>query len=191
LTFAGTSLGTTRVTFHVRPLSRAFAILREAHSAASIPTPVEPVNGATATVFAASGGDGSQLYVATEANGDICLIDQQPQAGPPGSSSTVRTGLMIVGCSSAASAEQQGGVLIAPASGDLPAVAAALVPNGVTSVTFLQTGGSPVTLPVTNNVVWYASPTLSTVQFVAPNGQTVTDGTTPAALVPAASTTAP
>lgn len=188
LALAGTSAsGLTRSGFHVRPLTRAFAVLRHAHAADAAVAPAEPLGGSTATVFAATGGDGSRIFVATQANGDICVIDQEPQSGAPGSSASVRTGLMVVGCTTASEAEQQGGVLIAPADAGLPAVATVLVPNGVTSVTFLQSGGEPVTEPVSNNVVWYASSSLSAVQFVTPDGQTVTDGATPAALEPAAS----
>jgi hypothetical protein len=172
--------------FHARPLKRDFAVLADARTAdaSSAELPAEPLTGAASTVFAASNSDGSRLFVSTLTDGEICLIDQEPQSAPDGSAGTVRTGLMNVGCSSPADAEQRGGVLVSPASGTLPAVAAALVPNGVASVDFVLADGTDVTVPVTNNVAWYASTQLTAVQFSVAGGGTIETGTAPADLPP-------
>jgi hypothetical protein len=169
----------------VLPLTHAFAILRDARVADITPGPAEPLAGSISVVFAASNSDGSQLFVSTQSDGDICLIDQEPQNAETTGSGAARTGVMSVGCSSAADAEEQGGVLISPATSTLPAVAAALVPNGVTSVTFELANGTEVVTPVTNNVAWYASSQLVTVRFTIPGSGTITTGTTPASVQPA------
>lgn len=165
--------------FHARPLARAFAVLRAPRIADASATPSEPLAGATNEVLAASNSDGSKLFVATQADGDICIIDQEPQSATPGSTGAVRTGLMDVGCSPASAAEQQGGVLTFPATATLPAVAAVLVPNGVTHVDFVLADGTTVSVGVVNNVAWYSSPQLASVQFAVPGGEAVTAGTTP------------
>jgi hypothetical protein len=167
--------------FHARPLVRAFAVLRAPRIADAASAPAEPLAGATTTVLAADNSDGSRLFVATQADGDICIIDQEPQSATPDATGAVRTGLMDVGCSPAAAAEQQGGVLTFPATATLPAVAAALVPSGVTHVDFVLTDGTDVPVAVVNNVAWYSSPQLASVQFAVPGGQDVTAGTTPVA----------
>jgi hypothetical protein len=179
--------GSTSGRFHVRPLARAFGVLGAAHTAdASGPAPAEPLANAISTVFAASNSDGSQLFVATLADGEICLIEQEPQTAPIGDADTVRAGLMNVGCSPPADAEARGGVLIAPATGTLPAVAAVLVPNGVTNVDFTLAGGTTVDVPVANNVAWYASSQLTAVSFAIAGVGPVTVGATPSDLPAAA-----
>jgi hypothetical protein len=181
--------GSTASRLHLRPLARAFAVLGAARTAgASSVAPAEPLANAISTVFAASNSDGSQLFVATLADGEICLIDQEPQTAPNGDADTVRTGLMNVGCSTPADAEARGGVLIAPATGTLPAVASVLVPNGVANVDFALDDGTTVDVPVANNVAWYASSQLTAVSFAIAGLGSVTVGATPADLpAPAAS----
>lgn len=174
---AGAS-GSNARQFHVLPLKRAFAVLRTAHIAQAAPALAEPLTGSTSTVFATSNSDSSQLFVSTQADGDICLIDQEPVGTPTGASGSVRNGMINVGCSSAADAEEQGGVLISPATSTLPAVAAVLVPDGVTSVNFDLANDTTVTEPVVNNVSWYSSPQLKAVQYNIAGAGTVTTGTT-------------
>jgi hypothetical protein len=171
--------GIARPAFHAKPLTRAFRILRGPRVAAVEPAPAQPLTGATATDYAASEADGSKLFAATLADGELCLIDQEPSVAPAASATATRTGSMSVACGSASAAEQDGVGLVFPAGGGYPAVAAVLVPDGVTSVSFELQGGGAVDEPVSNNVAWYSSTRLAGVAFTMPGGARVSTSTSP------------
>ncbi len=175
--FALTSGASTRH-FHARPLRRTFSVLAAARAAATQGTPSIQYPGAVSTAYAASEADGNRLFVSQQADGDICIIDQEPQSAPPGANGTLRTGAMASGCSTPTGAEQNGGILFQPASGSLPATAAVLVPDGVGEVDFSLSDGTVVKVAVANNVAWYASASLTRVTFDAPGGGEVSAATT-------------
>ena len=172
LAFAGSgAAGGVRHPVRLRPLDRAFAIVRDAHLASAQPVLSTPPTGATSTTYAATEPDGSELFAATLVDGEVCLIDQEPQqAGQP---DDVRTGFVGIACGTLAGAELRGIGLVYPSSAAFPAVAAILVPDGVRSVSFELTDGSAVSVPVANNVAWYSSAQLASIVYVMPDGATV------------------
>ncbi len=177
LAYGGSAAFATRVAhFRVRPLADVFAVLRHAHraDAALAPPPREPVGGASATAFAATFPTGDSVYVATMTSGDICVVDQEP-AGPAGATPNDATGLTAIACSHAAEAEQTGTSVLVPASGASDTRITVLVPDGVQSVVFDDADGTTVTETPVDNVVQYAAPDLASANFVAPDGQRVSD----------------
>ena len=182
LAYAGTgALATARPHFKVRPVGRAFALLRDARAADTAPPLREPIGGATSTVFAASFPTGDSVYAATLESGDLCVVDQEPVApsdAPP--SNTV--GLIAVACSHPVDVEQHGVGLLAPSINGSDARITLLVPDGVQTVAFTESDGTTVDQAVVSNAAQYAAPNLVSASFVTTAGQqtTVVEPTAPA-----------
>jgi hypothetical protein len=175
LAYGGTAALAGHVTqARVRPLANVFSVLRRAHISDDASAPREPIGGATSTVFAARFPTGDSVYVATLDTGDVCLVDQQP-AGPAGSAPTAATGLTAVACAHPAQAESSGVSIVTAATAASPARITVLVPNGVQSVSFAETDGTTITQSPAGNVAQYAATNLAAANFVAPDGQGVSE----------------
>jgi hypothetical protein len=144
-------------------LARAFAVLRERSSAADAGTPAlrEAIGGATSVVFATTDATGSDVYVATLAGGDVCLVRQ------PASSAFLP---IAVACAHPAEALQKGVGMAAPSVDGQPAWMTLLLPTGVSTVTFANANGTTFTDPVVNNVASFSAATLTSASFDASDG---------------------
>lgn len=124
-------------------------------------------------VLATVVGD-TEVFADQNENGEDCVIYLRPSEG--GGSA----------CDAAAHVEQYGEVLIRTGkitvTGAMPKVTvAALVPNGVTSLTFTDRSGKSYTVAVKNNAAEREDNQVASVAYTAPNGSTQT--TNVAALV--------
>lgn len=117
---------------------------------------------AGAVLAATSNADGqvNRIYAWERAAGEYCMVDLE---GPE-----ARTTV----CSSRSEAEQSG-LLLAEKSDEYAGTnVVAMVPDGVTSVTFTDGGGATHTVAVANNVVDYANAGgIIKASFTMPNGK--------------------
>ncbi len=102
---------------------------------------------------------GVKVYAAQEANGDICVTEENAR-GAGGQA-----------CGHAPEAVSKGlsEVVAGPSLGE-PTRITVLVPNGVRSVTFKTTDGSTNAVPVVNNVATESGATLQSATYTLPSG---------------------
>lgn len=175
LAYGGSAAFAIRVAHaRLRPLADVFSVLRRARVADAGPAPRESVGDASSTAFVATFATGDSVYVATLESGDICLVDQEP-VDSAGMTPNDATGLTAIACSHPAEAEETGTSILMPATDSSDARITVLVPDGVQAVVFDETDGTAVTETPVNNVAQYAAQNLASANFVAPDGQRVSE----------------